>query len=107
MKLKALSLAVMLALAGAVSAQTDAPKDGQKPRPALNLRLDDGSSAAPRINFDQPASAQTKEEREKGLPDLGGKPSTAFDRAVSSGINSSSPNTSVIPSAMDPAVNRQ
>ena len=104
--MRAFSLAVLLAVAGSVCAQTGAPKEELSPRPALNLRLDDGSSGAPRINFEQPAGAQTKAEREKGLPELGGKPSTAYERAVSSGANSSNSN-SVIPSAMDPSLNRQ
>jgi hypothetical protein len=94
-----------LALAGAAMAEEPAKTEPQKPRPALNLRLDDGNSAAPRINFDQPASTQTKEQREKGLPELGGKPSTAYDRTLGSGTNAATSN-GVIPSAMDPSVNR-
>src|SRR5690349_22787434 len=39
-----------------------------------------------RVTFGPPAAAQTKEEREKGLPEMGGKPSTAYDRAVNSGM---------------------
>jgi hypothetical protein len=95
------------ALAGAAFAE-DAPKaDAQKPKPPLNLRLDESTSAAPRVTFGPPSAAQTKEDREKGLPELGGKPSHSFDKTLSTGSNSSSPTTSVIPSAMDPAVNRQ
>jgi hypothetical protein len=105
--MRAFSLAVLLAVAGSVCAQTGAPKEELSPRPALNLRLDDGSSGAPRINFEQPAGAQTKAEREKGLPELGGKPNQAYTRQVSpSGVNSTTSN-SVIPSAMDPAINRE
>jgi hypothetical protein len=93
-----------VALAGAAVAEE--PRKNEAPKPALNLRLDDGSSAAPRINFDQPAASQTKDEREKGLPELGGKPSNAFDRKVGSGTNSGI-SSGVIPSAMDPNVNRE
>ena len=99
---------IACALAATAFAQEQSKSDAQKPRPALNLRLDDATSAAPRVTFGPPASTQTKEEREKGLPEMGGKPNQAFDRRVApDGVNSSSPNNSVIPSAMDPAVNRQ
>ena len=102
--MKTLSLAVLLALAGTSGAQEQTKAEARKP--ALNLRLDEGTSSAPRITFEQQRSAQTKDEREKGLPELGGKPSQAFDRKVSSPVNSSS-GDSVIPSAMDPALNRE
>jgi len=91
-----LAFSFTLALAGAALAEEPAKPEPAKP--ALNLRLDDASSAAPRISFEQQRSAQTKEEREKGLPDLGGKPSTSFERPVSSGSSSSG----VIPKAYDP-----
>jgi len=48
----------------------------------IAYRLDDSSSGAPRINFDQPTSTQSKAEREKGLPELGGKPALNFDRPI-------------------------
>ena len=72
-----------LALAGgAAIAEEPAKGEPQKPRPSLNLRLDESTSAAPRINFDQPPSTQSKSEREKGLPELGGKPAMNFDRPI-------------------------
>lgn len=91
-----------LALAGVALAEEPAKPDPAKP--ALNLRLDNSSSAAPRISFDQQRSAQTKEEREKGLPEMGGKPNQAFDRTLGSGNNAAT-NKGVIPSAMDPNIN--
>ena len=90
-----LAFGLALALAGAAAAEEPAKKP-EPAKPALNLRLDDTSSAAPRINFDAQRSSQTKEDREKGLPDLGGKPSKDFDRPVSSG------SSAVIPKAYDP-----
>jgi len=90
-----LAFGFALALAGAAAAEEPAKKPDPA-KPALNLRLDDTSSAAPRITFDQQRSSQTKEDREKGLPDLGGKPSKDFDRPVSSG------SSAVIPKAYDP-----
>jgi hypothetical protein len=102
--MKTLCLAVLLALAGTAAAQEQTRTDPQKP--ALNLRLDEGTSAAPRVTFGPAPATQTKEEREKGLPELGGKPSQAYDRKISSPVNSSS-GDSVIPSAMDPNINRE
>jgi hypothetical protein len=90
-----LAFGFALALAGAAAAEEPAKKPDPA-KPALNLRLDDTSSAAPRITFDQQRSSQTKEDREKGLPDLGGRPSKDFDRPVSSG------SSAVIPKAYDP-----
>ena len=90
-----LAFGLALALAGAAAAEEPAKKPDPA-KPALNLRLDDTSSAAPRITFDQQRSSQTKEDREKGLPDLGGRPSKDFDRPVSSG------SSAVIPKAYDP-----
>ena len=87
-----LAFGFALALAGAAAAEEPAKKPDPA-KPALNLRLDDTSSAAPRITFDQQRSSQTKEDREKGLPDLGGRPSKDFDRPVSSG------SSAVIPKA--------
>ena len=95
-----LAFGLTLALAGAAFAEQPAKSEPSKP--ALNLRLDDTSSAAPRITFEQQRSSQTKEEREKGLPDLGGKPSKDFERPVSSGSSSSG----VIPKAYDPQAPR-
>ena len=89
-----LVFSLALSLAGTVFAEQPAKPEPNKP--ALNLRLDDSSSAAPRISFDQQRSSQTKEEREKGLPELGGKPTKDFDRPVSSG------SSAVIPKAYDP-----
>jgi hypothetical protein len=103
--MKTLSLAVLLALAGTVAAQEQTKTEPKKP-PPLNLRLDEATSSAPRVTFGSAPASQTKEEREKGLPELGGKPSQAFDRKISSPVNSSSGN-SVIPSAMDPNINRE
>ena len=97
MRILAALFACVLA-ASAIAQQP--PKKDETPRPALNLRLDDGSSAAPRISFDQQRSSQTKEEREKGLPELGGKPAKDFERPVSSG------SSSVIPKAYDPQAPR-
>jgi hypothetical protein len=95
--MKGLVFLVACALAGTAAAQ----EGKSEPRRPLNLRLDDATSAAPRITFGQPASAQTKEEREKGLPDLGGKPNEAYNRPVSPDKSSNS----VIPKAMDPDTN--
>ena len=95
---------VACALAATAFAQEQPKSDAQKPRPALNLRLDDATSAAPRVTFGPPPSAQSKEDREKGLPEMGGKPSAAYDRATNSGMNAAT-NKGVIPSAMDPGVN--
>lgn len=102
---RSLAFMITLALASAAFAQEAAriePKSEPKKPPPLNLRLDDGNSAAPRITFEQQPSAQTKQEREKGLPDLGGKPSHAFDRPTSS----SSGSGSVVPKAYDPVLNQ-
>jgi hypothetical protein len=90
-----LAFSLALALAGAAAAEETAKKS-EPAKPALNLRLDDTSSGAPRISFEQRPSSQTKEDREKGLPDLGGKPSRDFERPVSSG------SSAVIPKAYDP-----
>ena len=93
-----------LAFAGSAAAQTPAPEPAKgepAARPSLNLRLDDASrSAAPRITFERPAAATTKDEREKGLPEMGGKPALSFDRPINPN-NSNSP----IPKAYDPAGN--
>ena len=81
--MKAIAL-LALAVAGAAGAQAPAPeqpKAAPKP-PALNLRLDDAAGGAPRITFGSAPSAQTKDEREKGLPELGGKPMLNFDRPI-------------------------
>jgi hypothetical protein len=95
------ALATVVALALAASAAAEEPRKGETAKPpALNLRLDDASRGAPRITFGAPPAAQTKDEREKGLPELGGKPSTDFDRPMSSGSSSGS----VIPKPMDPSV---
>ena len=89
---------LLIALASAAAAEEPAaPAKSEPQKPALNLRLDDTSSAAPRISFDQRPSAQTKEQREKGLPDLGGKPSKDYERPLSSGSSGA-----VIPKAYDP-----
>ncbi|HWI37865.1 MAG TPA: hypothetical protein VNU64_15520 [Burkholderiales bacterium] len=88
-----LAFILTLALAGGALAEDPAKTEAKKP--ALNLRLDDTSSAAPRINFEQRPSSQTKEEREKGLPELGGKPSQAYDRPTSNSRGS------VVPKAFD------
>ena len=100
------SLAFLLTLALAGAAGAEEPAKTEPTKPPLNLRLDDATSAAPRVTFGPPSSTQTKEEREKGLPELGGKPSQAYDRVLGSGTNSAT-SKGVIPSAMDPSVNRQ
>ena len=101
---RCLAFILAVALTGAAAAQeaarTDPKTEPQKP--PLNLRLDDGTGSAPRINFDQRPSAQTKQEREKGLPDLGGKPSQVYDRPLSSGSSSGA----VIPKSFDPVLNQ-
>jgi hypothetical protein len=97
---RVLAFSLWLALAGAAAAEEPAKKS-EPAKPALNLRLDGASSAAPRITFDPQRSLQTKEDREKGLPDLGGKPSKDFERPVSSGSSSG-----VIPKAYDPQAPR-
>ena len=102
MKIAATALAC--ALAASAGAQEPSKSEAQKPRPALNLRLDDATSAAPRVTFGPTPSAQTKEEREKGLPELGGKPSDSYNRPISGGSTSSS-SGAVIPTPMDPSVN--
>jgi len=99
--MKTIALAILLAITG-TAAGTAGAQDPSKPepqKPALNLRLDDGTTAAPRISFDQRPSAQTKEEREKGLPDLGGKPSKAFERPLNSNTSAGT-----IPKAFDPSL---
>jgi hypothetical protein len=73
---------LFFALAGGAVAEEPAKSEPQKPRPSLNLRLEESTSAAPRINFDQPASQQSKTEREKGLPELGGRSTGIFDRPI-------------------------
>ena len=82
--MKAIAL-LALAFAGAAAAQAPAPeqpKAAAKP-PALNLRLDEASGGgAPRITFGAAPSALTKDEREKGLPELGGKPALNLDRPI-------------------------
>jgi hypothetical protein len=95
--MKTIALAILLAITGTAGAQDPSKSEPQKP--ALNLRLDDGTTAAPRISFDQRPSAQTKEEREKGLPDLGGKPSKAFERPLNSNTSAGT-----IPKAFDPSL---
>ena len=93
------SLALAAGLLAALPALSQEPvKPEAKPRPALNLRLDETRSAAPRITFGQGAAAQTAEEREKGLPELGGKTSPQFTRPINP--NSSG---SPIPKSFDPA----
>ena len=87
--MKTLLPVLALALAGSALAEEPAKAEPQKPRPSLNLRLDDSSSGAPRINFDQPTSTQSKAEREKGLPELGGKPALNFDRPINPGSSGS------------------
>jgi len=105
--MKTIAALILCALAAGAFAQEQPKADAQKPRPALNLRLDDTTSAAPRVTFGPPASTQTKDEREKGLPEMGGKPNQAYTRQVSpSGVNRATSN-SVIPSAMDPNLNRE
>ena len=81
--MKAIAL-LALAFAGTALAQTPAPQQPKaEPRPpALNLRLDEAAVGAPRITFGVPPATQTKEEREKGLPELGGKPALHFDRPI-------------------------
>jgi len=86
---KTLLPVLALALASSALAEEPAKAEPQKPRPSLNLRLDDSSSGAPRINFDQPTSTQSKAEREKGLPELGGKPALNFDRPINPGSSGS------------------
>ena len=91
------TLIALIACALAAAAAADEPKtESQKQRPALNLRLDETTSAAPRVTFDAPTSATTKQEREKGLPELGGRPSRAYERSTAGDASS------VIPNAMDP-----
>ena len=78
------ALALLLAFAGTAAAQApEQPKPDAAQRPALNLRLDETSGGAQRITFGQRPAATTKEEREKGLPELGGKPALNFDRPLS------------------------
>jgi hypothetical protein len=96
--MKILAILAACALAGTAAAQGDAKSGSRQP---LNLRLDEGTSAAPRVTFGPSPSNQTKEEREKGLPDLGGKPNDAYTRPISSPTSSGA----VIPNAMDPATN--
>jgi hypothetical protein len=104
--MKTIAAVIACALAAGALAQ-EQPQSEQKPRPALNLRLDDATYSAPRVTFGPPASTQTKEDREKGLPEMGGKPSDKYTRQVApSGINRATSN-SVIPSAMDPNLNRE
>ena len=100
--MKALAFIGTMALASGVLAQApsgEQPKGESKPRPALNLRLDD-ASVSPRISFDKAPSEVTKSEREKGLPELGGKTSDALNRPMD-------PNAagSPIPRPMEPARN--
>jgi hypothetical protein len=81
--MKAIAL-LALVFAGTAAAQAPAPEQSKaapKP-PALNLRLDEASGGAPRITVGAAPSAQTKDEREKGLPELGGKSHLNFDRPI-------------------------
>ncbi|HUQ73784.1 MAG TPA: hypothetical protein VM183_03585 [Burkholderiales bacterium] len=94
-------LAAFLAAGSAAGQSTpraaDKAPERQEPKgPALNLRLEEGVGASPRITFGPPASATTKEEREKTLPELGGQPGK-FDRPINP--NSSG---SPIPKPYDP-----
>jgi hypothetical protein len=97
---------ILLCVLPFVIAGTVFAEDAQKPKQPLNLRLDESTSPAPRVTFGPSSATQTKEDREKALPELGGKPSTAFDRKLGSGTNTGI-SSGVIPSAMDPAVNRE
>jgi hypothetical protein len=101
------TFAAAIALALACGAMAEEPsKSEQKPRPALNLRLDDATTSAPRVQFGPPASTQTKEDRERGLPELGGNPNDKYNRMLNSGTNKAT-SKGVIPSAMDPQINAQ
>src|SRR5436190_23784753 len=98
--MKTVALLVSCAFACGATAQEAAKNEApQPPRPPLNLRLDESTFAAPRVTFGTPPATQTKEEREKALPELGGKPNDAYSRPMSSGINSATP-SGTIPSAM-------
>jgi len=99
--MKALALMVGLLVALPAAAQEPAKAEPPKPRPALNLRLDDATSAAPRITFGQPPSTQTKDEREKSLPGLGADRQRSLERPINPNASGSP-----IPKAYDPAGNQ-
>jgi hypothetical protein len=100
-----------LLLAAAAHAQTPAPEpkpaaqateskaaeakgaeQSPKPRPPLKLKLDDATSAAPRITF-TPRDADKKDPA-ASLPGLGGKPSQAWER----------PPSAIVPKDMNPGM---
>lgn len=95
--MKPIALILGMLIATAVLAQE---KPAAQPRAPLNLRIDDASSAAPRISFGQAPATQTKDEREKGLPELGGKTKEQYNRPINPG-SSGSP----IPQPMEPTRN--
>jgi hypothetical protein len=101
-----LAVALFAAAGPAAAQQATLPKEQTPERqerkaPPLNLRLGEGPGASPRITFGPPPSAMTKEEREKGLPELGGQPGK-FDRPINP--NSSG---SPIPKPFDPSGGQQ
>ena len=77
----ALSVAAGL-LAGAVAAQDPAPQTKPE-RPVLNLKLDEGGHAAPRITF-TPRDPLVEKAPASTLPTLGG-PARSFDPPSGSG----------------------
>ncbi len=80
---------VLLALAGPVVGQTPQPSASPsteapaKPRPPLNLKLDEATASTPRITFAPRDDASGKREPANTLPGLGGKPSDSWERPPS------------------------
>jgi len=94
------SLVLILGLLALPALAQEPAKAEGKPRPPLNLRLDDATGAAPRITFGPTPATQTKDEREKGLPELGGRTKEEFNRPINPAASGSP-----IPQPMEPTRN--
>jgi hypothetical protein len=87
--MKLLAFCVLLAAAGVAAAQAPAPAPAPEPspakspeRPALKLQLDEPVRASPRITF-APREGKSEQRPASVLPELGGKPDQALERAPS------------------------
>lgn len=67
--------------AQASAPEARAPEQAAKPKAPLKLRLDDATSAAPRVTF-TPRQGETTEKPGDALPSLGGERSRAFDESM-------------------------
>jgi hypothetical protein len=99
---RAVAALISIGFASAALAQApEQPKNEPKGRPALNLRLEDApASSQPRITFGRHDATGKQDTADTGLPDLGGKPSEAFNRPINPD-SSGSP----IPKPMEPSNN--